>query len=144
MMLPKELREYDQIIVWDFEFANIGGAIYPTSLAYKNILEPKSKIKFLWLRDWQGKVVKKDIPFDREDNILFVSFFGEAEWSCFKELGWERDKNTVHIDLFPEIKILKNGLWSAFSLGEVAKKLGFKAEYLEDDKTNLRERLGND
>jgi len=144
MMLPKELREYDQIIVWDFEFANIGGAIYPTSLAYKNILEPKSKTKFLWLRDWQGKVVKKDIPFDREDNILFVSFFGEAEWSCFKELGWERDKNTDHIDLFPEIKILKNGLWSAFSLGEVAKKLGFKAEYLEDDKTNLRERLGND
>ena len=42
MMLPKELREYDQIIVWDFEFANIGGAIYPTSLAYKNIST------FLW------------------------------------------------------------------------------------------------
>ena len=39
MMLPHFLRQYKNIIVWDFEFASIGGEIKPTSVAYKNTLE---------------------------------------------------------------------------------------------------------
>ena len=155
MMLPYFLRQYDNIIVWDFEFASIGGEIKPTSVAYKNILRKNSKTKFLWLRDKDGSV-KSETPFDfeelypstymdedKEPKTLFVSFFGEAEYSCVKELGWKLFEHD-HIDCYSEIKILKNGLWNSFSLANIADKLGFDAGYAEDDKTNLRERLGQD
>ena len=65
MMLPRFLKQYDNIIVWDFEFASIGGEIKPTSVAYKNILRKNSKTKFLWLRDKDGSV-KSETPFDIE------------------------------------------------------------------------------
>ena len=146
MELPKFFTsEFDQIIVWDFEFANIGGEIIPTSLAYKNILKPDEKIKFLWLRNPDGTRKKVNNPFPQDQDILFVSYFGEAEWSCFIEMGWKSKPPgwRSHMDLFSEIKILKNGLWAAFGLSDVAEKLGFDAKYLDDDKTNLRERLGN-
>ena len=155
MMLPHFLRQYKNIIVWDFEFASIGGEIKPTSVAYKNILRKNSKTKFLWLRDKDGSV-KSETPFDfeelypstymdedKEPKTLFVSFFGEAEYSCVKELGWELFEHD-HIDCYSEIKILKNGLWNSFSLANIADKLGFDAGYAEDDKSNLRERLGQD
>ena len=155
MMLPHFLRQYKNIIVWDFEFASIGGEIKPTSVAYKNILRKNSKTKFLWLRDKDGSV-KSETPFDieqlypstymdedKEPKTLFVSFFGEAEYSCVKELGWKLFEHD-HIDCYSEIKILKNGLWNSFSLANIADKLGFDAGYAEDDKTNLRERLGQD
>ena len=155
MMLPRFLKQYDNIIVWDFEFASIGGEIKPTSVAYKNILRKNSKTKFLWLRDKDGSV-KSETPFDfeelypstymdedKEPKTLFVSFFGEAEYSCVKELGWKLFEHD-HIDCYSEIKILKNGLWNSFSLANIADKLGFDAGYAEDDKSNLRERLGQD
>ena len=149
MMLPYFLRQYDNIIVWDFEFASIGGEIKPTSVAYKNILRKNSKTQFKWLRKTDGSVIDgipydfEDLPLDDDEATLFVSFFGEAEYSCVKELGWELFEHD-HIDCYSEIKILKNGLWNSFSLANIADKLGFDAGYAEDDKTNLRERLGQD
>jgi DNA polymerase I-like protein with 3'-5' exonuclease and polymerase domains len=149
MMLPHFLRQYKNIIVWDFEFASIGGEIKPTSVAYKNILRKNSKTQFKWLRKTDGSVIDgipydfEDLPLDDDEATLFVSFFGEAEYSCVKELGWELFEHD-HIDCYSEIKILKNGLWNSFSLANIADKLGFDAGYAEDDKTNLRERLGQD
>ena len=109
MELPMYLKKFDQVIVWDFEFANIGGEIIPTSLAYKNILKPNEKVRFLWLRNPDGTLNKIDNPFPEEENILFVSYFGEAEWSCFIEMGWKFKPpiRRGHMDLFSEIKILK-------------------------------------
>ncbi len=146
MMLPIYIRDYSKVIVWDFEFATIGGEVKPTSLAYKNILEPNSKVEFIWLRDADNNVLK-DVtwPFDEDERTLFVSFFGEAEYQCVIELGWDLEKwEQDHLDLFYEIRCLKNGLWNKFSLEDTAAKLGLKSEYLPTDKTNLRERLGKD
>ena len=132
MMLPHFLRQYKNIIVWDFEFASIGGEIKPTSVAYKNILRKNSKTQFKWLRKTDGSVIDgipydfEDLPLDDDEATLFVSFFGEAEYSCVKELGWELFEHD-HIDCYSEIKILKNGLWNSFSLANIADKLGFDA-----------------
>ena len=146
MRFGKFRERWKNIFVIDFEFANIGGALLPTSYAVKNLKFPKAKTEFVWLRNEDG-TVRKDLwnPFQygmRGPNDDFMDHHPLEDESCFYELGWKSPSRII--DLYTEIKILKNGLWNKFSLLDVTEKLGIKNEYLEDDKTNLRERLGKD
>ena len=156
--MSKRFRDnFKNVYVLDFEFANIGGAMFPTSLAVKNLNKPEEPTKFTWLRNKDGSI-KKDIwnPFKEEghntlwssednpwdDENLYVVYFGEAEWSCFYELEWQIPKNII--DLYVEYKIARNGLSDSFSLESVAREEQLESNYKEGDKSDLRVRLGED
>ena len=58
--MSKRFRDnFKNVYVLDFEFANIGGAMYPTSLAVKNLNKTEEPTKFTWLRIKDGSVKKE-------------------------------------------------------------------------------------
>ena len=144
-MKGKFRHRFRKAYVCDFEYAMIGGQLLPTSLAIKNINNPEAEVEFYWLRDADGSVLK-DIkqPYEHEQDCLMIVYFAEAECSVFHELGWWQPERLI--DLYVEIKNFNNGLLTGkgvFGLEAMAKKYNCQTNYLEDDKTNLRERLGN-
>jgi len=144
-------HRFNNVYVLDFEYATVAGALLPTSLAIKNINDVGSDVEFIWLRKPDGSV-NKNIPQPYGENAinLMVVFFGEAEFSAIKELGWKQPERII--DLYVVCRCYNNGLLDGknadgdgvFSLIAMAKKYGCETNYLIDDKTNLRVRLGND
>ena len=67
----------------------------------------------------------------------------QRQSSVFQELNWRQPERII--DLYVECKNFSNGLImgkGVFSLESMAKKYNCETNYLADDKTNLRERLG--
>ena len=143
-MEGKFRSRFKNVYICDFEYANIGGELLPTSLAIKNINVPNAEVEFIWLRNPDGSVrTNVEQPFEHERHSLMVVFFAEAECSVFHELNWWQPHRLI--DLYVEIKNFNNGLLTgkgAFSLESLAKKYDCETNYLEGDKTNLRERHG--
>ena len=146
-------HRFKKVYVCDFEYANVGGALIPTSVAIKDINDPNAEVDFIWLRDEinpdnrLNKYVEQ--PYDHDPQNLFVGFLCEAEASAIHEMGWWQPERVI--DLYAECKNYNNGLISGknkdgegvFSLAAMAKKYRIETNYLADDKTNLRQRLGN-
>ena len=60
-----------------------------------------------WIKLWQD-ALNKEPPFDLgADNILYVAFAAQAEWSCFLQLGWPMPVRCL--DLYAEFVCLHNG-----------------------------------
>ena len=135
---------FKKVYVCDFEYATIGGELIPTSLAIKNINDPEAEVEFIWLRNHDGTIARSiQQPYEHDANNLMVVFLGEAECSVFHELDWWQPERIV--DLYVECRNLNNGTLDGkgvFGLAAMAKHYGCETNYLEDDKTNLRERLG--
>jgi len=138
-------HRFKKVYVCDFEYATIGGKLLPTSLAIKNINDPEAEVEFIWLRNYDGTVARSvQQPYEHDASNLMVVFLGEAECSVFHELGWWQPARMI--DLYVECRNLNNGLLDGkgvFGLEAMAKKYGCETNYLEDDKTDLRKRLGN-
>ena len=142
-------HRFKKVYVCDFEYATIGGELIPTSLAIKDINDPNAEVEFIWLRYPDGSVANVQQPYDHDASNLMVVYFGEAECSVIHELGWHQPERII--DLYVACRNFNNGVISGknedgdgvFSLVAMAKKYGCEINYLEDDKTNLRERLGN-
>ena len=84
-MEGKFRSRFKNVYVCDFEYANIGGELLPTSLAIKNINVPNAEVEFIWLRNPDGSVrTNVEQPFDHERQSLMVVFFAEAECSVQK------------------------------------------------------------
>ncbi|OCX67877.1 hypothetical protein A6M23_19720 [Acidithiobacillus thiooxidans] len=61
-----------------------------------------------WIKLWQDALNKEPPPFDLgADNILYVAFAAQAEWSCFLQLGWPMPVRCL--DLYAEFFCLHNG-----------------------------------
>jgi DNA polymerase I-like protein with 3'-5' exonuclease and polymerase domains len=144
--MPGKFRErFQNVFVIDFEYANIGGSIIPTSVAIKNLATKDQATTFTMLRDEEGNPLENIIcPWDTEATNLFIVWFAEAECSVFEELGWPQPE--AIIDLYIEVRNFWNGVdkFKRFDLKSVAETLRIQHNYKEDDKSNLRERLGND
>ena len=116
MMLPRFLKQYDNIIVWDFEFASIGGEIKPTSVAYKNILRKNSKTKFLWLRDKDGSV-KTETPFDFEQ--LYPSTYRDEKYNektLFVSVSMESLKKILSLIRLSVISLPNSSTFAPFGV----------------------------
>ena len=143
-------HRFNNVYVLDFEYATIGGELLPTSLAIKNINDVGSDVEFIWLRNPDGSVNKNiKQPYKENAINLMVVFFGEAEFSVIQEMGWLQPERII--DLYVVCRNYNNGLLSGknddgdgvFSLLAMAKKYNCQTNYLIDDKSNLRVRLGN-
>ena len=74
-------HRFNKVYVCDFEYANVGGELIPTSLAIKNINEPDEDVEFIWLRDEDNNLLTNiDQPYDEEYPNLMVVYFAEAEF----------------------------------------------------------------
>ena len=169
--MPKQLEfqfmkstfaeRWRNIWVVDFEYSNIGGSLVPSSVAIKNISPhlKEQQTKFTCFRDKNGKFIKPTEnpfedgyegkhsggPFYVNSLDLFVGYTWEAESTVFEELGWDHPMHII--DMYVEIKNFWNGYSNKFkshSLRDVVDHLGIEHNYLPEDKSNLRQRLGND
>jgi DNA polymerase I-like protein with 3'-5' exonuclease and polymerase domains len=90
------------------------------------------------LRLWADELVPGKPPFRVDGGALFVSYFASAEMSAFLALDWSLPHHVL--DLYVELRRLKNGIGHAGSLIDAARSFGFTLTTAEE-KTSFRERI---
>jgi DNA polymerase I len=97
------LADADEIVLLDFEFI-AGDGERPRPLCFV-ARELRSGRLF---RQWTETEWPTAPPFAHGPQSIAVAYYASAEWGCYKALGWELPKLTI--DLYPEFRILTNGL----------------------------------
>jgi hypothetical protein len=93
---------FDEIYSIDFEFISKPGALpVPVCMVAREIGSKRL------VRLWQGQLGPRP-PFPIDDDTLFVTYFGSAEWGCFLQLGWPLPTRIV--DLYAEFRNATNGI----------------------------------
>ena len=90
--------------VWalDFEFISEPGALpIPVCMVARELCSNRL------VRLWQDELGSRP-PFDVGPDVLFVSYYGPAEWGCFVALGWPLPQRIV--DLYAEFRNETNGI----------------------------------
>jgi hypothetical protein len=94
---------YQQIWCLDFEFlADPGARPAPVCLVAREQYTGRT------IRLWRDQLLVSGPPFPSDDpDVLFVTFFASAEWSCFLALDWPLPIRIL--DLYAEFRLLTNG-----------------------------------
>ena len=142
MMIPPNIKT---ISVLDFEFTTLGGNVRPVSVVIREQdLQSRIHGKPEYINIWRPEK-NSPTPFAFGKNDLLITFFAEAEYWCLDYLGWKLPPN--HFDCYVENRNLFNGLLpkqpkKIWGLEETVNRLRIKTDYLADDKTDLRARIG--
>jgi DNA polymerase-1 len=93
---------FREIWALDFEFVSESGARpVPVCMVARELIS--GRLLRLW-RDELGLAP----PFRTDDQVLFITFYAPAEWSCFLALGWPLPVRII--DLYAEFRAKTNGL----------------------------------
>ena len=137
-------NQVTSLTVIDFEFSTDGGSVSPISYVARVQDFDSIDRKPAYIYGWKPKVGSME-PYGTGDKDLLVTFFGEAEYWLMSHLGWKLPKN--HFDCYVENRNLFNGILpkqpkKLWGLEETIKRFKLKTDHKEDDKSDLRVRLG--
>src|SRR5665647_2599420 len=96
---------FDRIFVVDFEFVALPGELtQPVCLVSHEI--NSGETEKIWLEGKDPSALTP--PYSMGETDLFIAYYSSADWGCHLVLNWPLPINVV--DLFPEFRVLTNGL----------------------------------
>ncbi len=102
-----ELDDFSEVVQLDTEFvARDGDLVLPVCVVARELRSGRRHEVFF---DRKGGPYENPLP--QGDEVLYVAYSAQAEWSVFLALGWQLP---VHVlDLFVEFRCASNGLTKA-------------------------------
>jgi DNA polymerase-1 len=99
-----KLDDFSEVLLLDTEFvARDGTQVEPVCLVAHELRSGRRHEVFL---DRQGMTYENPLP--RGNDVLYVAYAAQAEWSVFLALGWQLPEHVL--DLFVEFRCATNGL----------------------------------